>query len=63
VRKRPGGLEIKGVGSNQDYQVFFITETQTGLMIRNAVTGQRSLWACPLICEPTPDQLANAAAQ
>jgi hypothetical protein len=63
VRKRPGGLEIKGVGTNQNYQVFFITETQTGLMIRNAVTGQRGLWACPLICEPTPDQLANAAAQ
>jgi hypothetical protein len=56
-------LEIKGVGTNQNYQVFFITETQTGLMIRNAVTGQRGLWACPLICEPTPDQLANAAAQ
>jgi len=27
VKKRPGGLEIKGVGTNQNYQVFFITET------------------------------------
>lgn len=63
VRKRPGGLEMKGTGSEANDQVFFITETQTGLMIRNAVTGQRGSWVCSLICEPTPDQLANAAAQ